>query len=49
MTANTPDSPMGEREKHDWIKSTLGHGNNMCRRCYITDLEAAAIEARNGN
>lgn len=28
---------------HDWIKSTLGHGNTMCRCCFITDLEAAAI------
>lgn len=29
--------------QHDWIKSTLGHGNTMCRRCFVTDLEAAAI------
>lgn len=29
--------------QHDWIKSTLGHGNQMCRRCFVTDLEAAAI------
>lgn len=28
---------------HDWVKSTLGHGNFMCRRCAITDLEADAI------
>ncbi len=29
--------------QHDWIKSTLGHGNTMCSRCFVTDLEAAAI------
>ena len=29
--------------QHDWIPSTLGHGNLMCRRCRATDLEAAAI------
>lgn len=29
--------------QHDWIPSTLGHGNKMCRRCCVTDLEAAAI------
>ena len=29
--------------KHDWIKSTLGHGDLMCRRCWVTNLEAAAI------
>lgn len=29
--------------QHDWIKSTLGHGNTMCRRCWVTDMEAAAI------
>lgn len=29
--------------QHDWVKSTLGHGNTMCRRCCVTDLEAAAI------
>ena len=29
--------------QHDWIKSTLGHGDLMCRRCFVTNLEAAAI------
>lgn len=29
--------------EHDWIPSTLGHGNKMCRRCCATDLEAAVI------
>lgn len=28
---------------HDWIPSTLGHGNTMCRRCKVTDLEAESI------
>lgn len=31
---------------HDWIKSTLGHGETMCSRCFITDREAAAINHR---
>jgi hypothetical protein len=29
--------------QHDWIASTLGHGNKMCSRCFVTDMEAAAI------
>jgi hypothetical protein len=29
--------------QHDWIPSTLGHGETMCRRCFITNREAAAI------
>lgn len=29
--------------QHDWVKSNLGHGNQMCRRCFVTDLEAEAI------
>jgi hypothetical protein len=28
---------------HDWIPSTLGHGETMCRRCKITNREAAAL------
>lgn len=28
---------------HDWILSTLGHGDTMCRRCLMTNLEAAAL------
>lgn len=30
--------------KHKWIKSTLGHGNFMCSKCFITDLEAQALD-----
>lgn len=29
--------------QHTWVRSTLGHGNQMCSRCCVTDLEAAAI------
>jgi len=29
--------------KHDWIKSTLGHGETMCRRCGMTNREAAVL------
>ncbi len=28
---------------HDWIKSTLGHGETMCSRCFITNREAAVL------
>ena len=28
---------------HSWVPSILGHGNQMCSRCFITDLEALAI------
>lgn len=33
--------------QHDWIKSTLGHGNAMCRRCFVTDMEAGALGITN--
>lgn len=29
--------------QHDWIRSTLGHGETMCSRCFVTNREAAAI------
>lgn len=29
--------------QHDWIPSALGHGETMCRRCFVTNREAAAI------
>lgn len=29
--------------QHDWIPSTLGHGETMCRHCCVTNCEAAAI------
>jgi hypothetical protein len=29
--------------EHDWIPSTYGHGETMCRHCGITNREAAAI------
>ena len=32
---------------HDWITSTLGHGETMCRRCRITNREAAALGVMN--
>ena len=32
--------------KHVWVKSTLGHGELMCSRCYATNREALAIGAR---
>jgi hypothetical protein len=28
---------------HDWKPSTLGHGESMCRACFITNREAAAL------
>jgi|SRR6266404_1436599 len=29
--------------QHDWVKSTLGHGETMCSRCCITNREAAVL------
>ena len=31
--------------QHNWIDSTLGHGESMCSRCFITNREASAIGA----
>lgn len=33
----------GNGDPHDWKVSTLGHGDTMCARCFITNLEAAAL------
>jgi hypothetical protein len=33
------------QEQHDWVASTLGHGERMCRRCFITNREADALGA----
>lgn len=32
---------------HNWIPSTLGHGDVMCSRCFVTNLEAAALGIMN--
>ena len=32
---------------HDWINSTLGHGEQMCSRCFITNREAAVLNLLN--
>lgn len=29
--------------KHIWVKSTLGHGETMCQRCFGTNRELAAL------
>lgn len=29
--------------QHAWVPSTLGHGETMCSRCFVTNREAAAI------
>lgn len=33
--------------QHDWIPSTLGHGETMCRRCFVTNREAAVLGIAN--
>jgi hypothetical protein len=40
-------SKKGPAMQHNWIKSTLGHGNLLCNRCWTTDLEAAALGIMN--
>lgn len=32
---------------HNWISSTLGHGETMCSRCFVTNREAAALGISN--
>lgn len=34
-------------QKHDWVISPLGHGYFMCRRCFVTMMEAAALGISN--
>lgn len=29
--------------KHNWVPSTLGHGETMCTKCKITNREAAVL------
>ena len=33
---------------HEWIPSTLGHGHLMCKKCFVTILEAQAIGTLKG-
>lgn len=33
--------------QHDWIPSTLGHGETMCSACFVTNREAAALGITN--
>lgn len=42
MTDETRQSPT-ETVSHDWIKSMLGHGETMCRNCFITNREATVL------
>lgn len=36
-------TPAAETRPHDWVPSTLGHGETMCRLCTITNREAAVL------
>lgn len=38
---------MIEQKQHEWVKSTLGHGDTMCLKCSITNLEAAVLDRLN--
>jgi hypothetical protein len=29
--------------QHNWVRSTLGHGDVMCSKCYITNREAVVL------
>ncbi len=29
--------------QHEWVPSTLGHGERMCKHCYMTNREAAVL------
>ena len=39
---------MTQGADHDWIPSTLGHGDYMCRRCEITNWEAITLGTLSG-
>jgi len=28
---------------HEWVRSTLGHGESMCKHCRMTNREAAVL------
>ena len=28
---------------HNWVRSTLGHGETMCTKCCVTNREAAVL------
>lgn len=32
---------------HNWVRSTLGHGEQMCSKCGITNREAAVLNKLN--
>ena len=32
---------------HEWVPSTLGHGEAMCSKCFITNREAAVLGVLN--
>ena len=34
--------------EHKWEPSKLGHGNLMCTKCRLTDLEALALKCYEG-
>lgn len=45
-----PTPPAGETPReapHEWVESKLGHGETMCRRCLMTNREAAVLGALN--
>src|SRR5580693_8263066 len=37
----------GNDMQHDWVPSTLGHGETMCSRCFVTNREAAVLGCAN--
>lgn len=45
MTTTPSTDSLKERTayKHEWVKSSLGHGETMCRKCKATNREAAAL------
>lgn len=52
LQSSAVSSDAGQESKsttipHDWIASTLGHGETMCRVCKVTNREAAVIGIAN--
>jgi len=40
---NADETQGTENTHHVWVPSTLGHGETMCTRCFITNREAAVL------
>jgi len=48
QAAKPPHSPLPVspiKKRHEWVDSTLGHGEQMCKNCFGTNRELAALNS----